>query len=45
MLLNCRFDCVIKIIFLRCIETLVIDVKRDTYIHTHKDCKSDKETC
>ncbi len=35
---------VTEITFLRCIKALVIDMRRDTYIHAHKDCKSDKET-
>ncbi len=35
-------DSVTEITFVRCIEILVTDMRRDTYIHAHKD---HKETC
>ena len=38
-------DSVTEIIFVKHIETLVTDMRRDTYIHAHKDWKLHKETC
>ena len=29
---------VAEMTFLGCIETLVTDMRRDTYIHAHEDC-------
>ena len=36
---------VTEMAFLGCIEILVTDMRRDTYIHAHKDFKRHKEAC